>query len=293
MTFVGVDSRSERRRPRWAGPLSTVSREPSRSTPSTTGFLPHAAHRASVARRHRPRQAEVLAHPPLGEYVQARLSRSWVPQQISNRLGKDYPDCPSGRSAPRRSTRRSTSRHAAGSNGICSRVCGACAVAASPTGRPTAAGPVSSTARRRSPSGPPRSRAAAPRGHWEEDLIVSRKAKSAVATLIERTSRFVVLGHPGAARDADTVRDSLVIVVGDLPARLRRSLTWDQGAEMAEHVPLRGDHDAGLLLRPRLALAARQRGSAAATRTPTDSCASTSRRAGPTTLRPRRPSRTS
>ena len=160
-----------------------------------------------------------------------------------------------------------------------------------PTGRPTAAGPVSSTARRRSPSGQPRSRAAAPRGHWEGDLIIGRKEKSAIATLVERTSRFVVLGHPGAARDVDTVRDSRNSVVGDLPARLRRSLTWDQGAEMAEHVSFSaatkmpvhvcdpGSHW--------------QRGSAAAARTPTDSCASTSRRAGPTTLRPCRPSRTS
>ena len=73
---------------------STVSRELHRNTLSARGYLPHAAHRASVARRQRPRQAKVLAHPPLGEYVESRLSRKWSPQQISHRLGKDYPDCP-------------------------------------------------------------------------------------------------------------------------------------------------------------------------------------------------------
>ena len=66
--------------------------------------------------------------------------------------------------------------------------------------------------------------------------MIGATGKSAIATLVERASGFVVLGHLGAERDADTVRDRLIGVVGDLPAQLRRSLTWDQGAEMAEHL---------------------------------------------------------
>ena len=73
-------------------------------------------------------------------------------------------------------------------------------------------------------------------GHWEGDLIIGATGRSAIATLVERTSRFVVLGHLGAERDAGTARNSLINVVSDLPAQLRQSLTWDQGAEMAEHL---------------------------------------------------------
>ena len=72
-------------------------------------------------------------------------------------------------------------------------------------------------------------------GHWEGDLILGAGSRSAVATLVERTTRFVVLGHLPIERTADAVRDSLVTALGQMPASLRRTLTWDQGAEMSEH----------------------------------------------------------
>jgi IS30 family transposase len=53
--------------------------------------------------------------------------------------------------------------------------------------------------------------------------------------LVERSTRFVMLGRVGRERNAETVRDSLIAAVADLPASLRGTLTWDQGAEMAEH----------------------------------------------------------
>jgi IS30 family transposase len=72
-------------------------------------------------------------------------------------------------------------------------------------------------------------------GHWEGDLILGASNGSAVATLVERTTRYVLLGHLPVERTADAVRDSLVAVLGSMPAGLRRTLTWDQGAEMSEH----------------------------------------------------------
>lgn len=72
-------------------------------------------------------------------------------------------------------------------------------------------------------------------GHWEGDLIVGTNNGSAIATLVERTSRLVLLAHLGKERNADAVRDSLVDAIDTLPKALRGSLTWDQGAEMAEH----------------------------------------------------------
>ena len=71
-------------------------------------------------------------------------------------------------------------------------------------------------------------------GHWEGDLVIGKGGKSAVATLVERTSRFVVL-VPLTGRDALTVGDAVIAAAGALPPQIARSLTWDCGAEMAQH----------------------------------------------------------
>ena len=72
-------------------------------------------------------------------------------------------------------------------------------------------------------------------GHWEGDLVLGRAGKSAIATLVERRTRYVLLAALPGGRTAPEVRDALVEAVTTLPARLRRSLTWDRGHEMAEH----------------------------------------------------------
>ena len=72
-------------------------------------------------------------------------------------------------------------------------------------------------------------------GHWEGDLIAGTQNRSAVATLVERSTRYVVLGHLPGDHGAESVMESLVRALRPLPEQLRRTLTWDQGAEMAEH----------------------------------------------------------
>jgi IS30 family transposase len=72
-------------------------------------------------------------------------------------------------------------------------------------------------------------------GHWEGDLIVGAGSRSAIATLVERTTRYVVLGYLPTERTAEAVRHSLVTALSGLPENLRRTLTWDQGTEMSEH----------------------------------------------------------
>ena len=72
-------------------------------------------------------------------------------------------------------------------------------------------------------------------GHWEGDLILGTNSRSAVGTLVERTSRLVLLLHLEGARSADAVDAAMRKAIATLPAELRRSITWDQGAEMANH----------------------------------------------------------
>jgi transposase, IS30 family len=72
-------------------------------------------------------------------------------------------------------------------------------------------------------------------GHWEGDLLVGAFNRSAIATLVERQTRYVLLAAL-AGRTHDHVREALARQILRLPEQLRRSLTWDQGREMAEHV---------------------------------------------------------
>ena len=67
-------------------------------------------------------------------------------------------------------------------------------------------------------------------------MITGEHNGSAIGTLVERTTRFVMLLHLPDAHTADAVRDALVTAVGDLPEQIRRSRTWDQGKEMARHL---------------------------------------------------------
>ncbi|SDS72243.1 Transposase and inactivated derivatives, IS30 family [Actinoplanes derwentensis] len=71
-------------------------------------------------------------------------------------------------------------------------------------------------------------------GHWEGDLVIGKAGRSAVATLVERTSRMLVL-VPLTGRDALTVGDAVIAAAGTLPPQIARSLTWDCGSEMAGH----------------------------------------------------------
>src|SRR6202046_3455519 len=73
-------------------------------------------------------------------------------------------------------------------------------------------------------------------GHWEGDLIIGKNGRSAVGTLVERSTRYVMLLHLPATHTAVEVSDAMAEAVASLPADLARSVTWDQGTEMANHI---------------------------------------------------------
>jgi IS30 family transposase len=191
-----------------------------------------------------------------GRRADRRWSTAWSPEQISNRLRLDFPDDESmrisheaiyqslyvqGRGALRRELT------------ACLRTGRALRV---PRGRARSRGKGFVTEEVMISRRPAEAADRAVPGHWEGDLILGL-GSSAVGTLVERTSRFAMLLHlpPMDGRDgprtkngpaltghgAEAVRDAITAAIATLPEQLRRSLTWDQGAEMAQHTQLRID----------------------------------------------------
>lgn len=72
-------------------------------------------------------------------------------------------------------------------------------------------------------------------GHWEGDCIIGKNGNSAIGTLVERSTRYVMLIHLPHGRSAELMREALTQTITTLPRHLLRSLTWDQGSEMGSH----------------------------------------------------------
>lgn len=214
--------------------VSTVSREIARNT-DPNGYQPYAAHRAAAKRRPRPKTGRLACEGTLRKYVGAKLLLGWSPEQISNRLRKLLPDrlefhvCPETiYQALYFQARGGLKREVAE------------ALRTGRARRKTRRDPEARTSRFRDPminisERPAEVEDRAVPGHWEGDLITGTLNKSAIATLVERTTRYVMLVHLNGDHTAATVRDGLIKSMGGLPKMLRGSLTWDQGSEMATH----------------------------------------------------------
>ena len=214
---------------------SSISRELARNADAQLGYLPHGAHRKAAARRARPKRAKLAVESGLREYVKEKLLIRWSPEQISHTLVKEFPDTPEMRVSPE-TIYQALYFQARG--GLKREI-----QAAIRTGR-TRRKPHRSGEQRTSrfvdpmimiSERPPEVHDRAVPGHWEGDLITGALNQSAIGTLVERTTRYVMLVHLPGDHTAETVRDGLIKTMATLPGHLRGSLTWDQGAEMAGH----------------------------------------------------------
>ncbi|WP_442916539.1 IS30 family transposase [Lentzea sp. DG1S-22] len=217
-------------------PPSTVSREITRNRhPGSGDYRPHAAQDRADRRRPRPKTRKITACPELRERVQGMLDDRFSPEQISRRLRRDHPDRPElhvthetiyqtlylqGRGELRRELARAlrTGRTVRKPHRAPERR------------QPRFTHPMIMISER-----PAEAEDRAVPGHWEGDLIIGGGGTSAIGTLVERATRYVMLVHLPARHDAETVRDGLITTIGTLPAHLRQSLTWDQGSEMGRH----------------------------------------------------------
>lgn len=214
---------------------STVSREVKRGTTST--WRPYRATSAQAAadlRAARPQLSKLAEDERLRDHVQGELEKRRSPEQISRRLVVDFPDDPRMRVSPETIYR---SIYVQG-RGALRRELAVCLR----TGRAVRKPRRTATDRRgRIPNmvniseRPAEADDRAVPGHWEGDLIVGSKSSSAIGTLVERSTRFVMLLHLPGGHTAEEVEKAMIGAAAAMPAQLRRTLTWDQGREMSNH----------------------------------------------------------
>ncbi|MFI9789164.1 IS30 family transposase, partial [Kitasatospora sp. NPDC051984] len=215
---------------------STVSREIRRNRHPVSGaYRPHAAQARADARRPRPKPGKIARNPELRDFVQDHLERKWSPEQICQALRDTFPERPEMHvvhetvyQALYVQGRGELRRELAGAlrTGRARRVPHRQAAAR----RPRFIDPMVMISDR-----PAEANDRAVPGHWEGDLIIGKDGASAIGTLVERHTRYAMLLHLPNGRTAEHVRDALVDTVRTLPGHLVRSLTWDQGSEMAAH----------------------------------------------------------
>jgi len=201
-----------------------------------------AAHRAAQRRRGTARRGDcaITAHPPLRDEVHARLRRGWSPEEIAGSLKTDYPDFPW-----MHTSHESIYRYVyVVARGGLQRELAACLRRHHRTRKPRRRGVAATQGKLQDmvliDQRPPEVETRLLPGHFEGDLILGAGNRSAVGVLVERTSRYTFLCHL-PQKDATSVRAAFTRKLEALPAPLLKSLTYDQGKEMAEHKRLAAD----------------------------------------------------
>jgi transposase, IS30 family len=190
------------------------------------------AERRAERRAKRPKVAKLASCARLRREVERRLDQRWSPEQIAHRLKVEFPDDPEMRVS-----------HETIYQSLYIQARGALRkelTAALRTGRNRRHHPGRRRGGQLTDMVPIADRPAeaddrAVPGHWEGDLLLIRSGRSALATLVERSSRYLMLVNLPRGRTAAAVRRQLAARVVRLPGELTRSITWDQGKEMAEH----------------------------------------------------------
>ena len=217
---------------------ATVSRELRRnvSVRRPRSYRPLLAQHKAEQRARRPKLSKLASNPRLHAEVQRLLLKKLSPEQISARLRRQFPDDADMQVSHEAIYR---SLYVQG-RGELRRELAKCLR----TGRALRRPRRRTETRGRIPdmvmiSERPAEAAdrAVPR-HWEGDLIIGANGRSAIGTLVERSTRFVMLLHLPDNHGAEAVRDAVIEAMTALPAALRRSLTWDQGAEMHRHLEI-------------------------------------------------------
>lgn len=220
---------------------SVISREIARHTGPDGSYYAPLAHRAAAVARRRPKTFRLIENPGLCRRIETWMDDGWSPRLIAETLRSDHPgSTPTARVNRvshetiyqalyvqtrgglrhdlhrQLSTRRAARRPQAGSRRDHSPYREAFTIRQRPAEVEDRAVP----------------------GHWEGDLIIGAGGTSAVGTLVERTTRFVMLLHLPGRHDSHSVAEAMIAEMGRLPEHLRKSLTYDRGTELAQYAKI-------------------------------------------------------
>ncbi len=218
-------------------PRSRPERGPGAPRTRAWDYRPSRAQRRAERLAARPKPAKLAQQPRLRELVQAKLRERLSPQQVAAELRREFPDQPEmwvsheaiyqsiyvqGRGALRRElavclrTGRALRRPRRTSRERRARIPGMVNISERPAEVEDRAVP----------------------GHWEGDLILGQHSQSAIGTLVERSTRYVMLLHLPTGHGPLEVQEAMIAATQRLPQRLWKSLTWDQGLEMRHHAAI-------------------------------------------------------
>ena len=222
---------------------STVSRELRRNVDGERCYRATTAHALAYGRASRPKPAKLATNLVLRAKVEKDLERKYSPEQITGRLRVEFPDEPEMQVSPETiyqslyvQSRGALRRDLA----VCLRTGRALRRPSRKVGQRKNRIPNMINISER----PPEVEDRAVPGNWEGDLIIGKQNQTAIGTLVERSTGYVMLLHLPDGYKPEQVRDALAAKIKTLPESLRLSLTWDQGPEMREweHVKV----DAGI-----------------------------------------------
>ena len=207
------------------------------------GWDPTPRYRASTAqarsaeRARRPKPRKLTTNTRLRDEVQTRLKRKHSPRQIAKRLPRDFPDDTEMRVSHETIYRSIYVQGKGGLRRELHRSLRTGRALRKPHRRPEQRrGRIRDMVNISQRPAEIEDRAVP--GHWEGDLIVGAHSASAIGTLVERMTRFTLLLHLPDGHTAPHVQEAMVAKMADLPDLLRRTLTWDQGKEMANHAAI-------------------------------------------------------
>ena len=222
---------------------STICRELQRNVEGTKSYRATTAHALAYERASRPKAAKLTTNLVLRAKVEKDLEKKYSPEQITGRLRVEFPDDLEMRVSPetiyqslyvqsRGALRRDLT--------VCLRTGRALRRPSRKVGQRKNRIPNMINIAER----PPEVEDRAVPGNWEGDLIIGKQNQTAIGTLVERTTGYVMLLHLPDGYKPEQVRDVLAAKIKTLPDSLRLSLTWDQGPEMRDwkHVSI----DAGI-----------------------------------------------
>jgi IS30 family transposase len=223
---------------------STISRELQRNVEGTKSYRATTAHALAYQRASRPKPAKLATNLVLRAKVEKDLERKYSPEQITGRLRVEFPNDPEMQVSPETIYQSLYVQ----SRGALRRDLAKCLRTGRALRRPSRK---VGQRKNRIPNminiseRPPEVEDRAVPGNWEGDLIIGKQNQTAIGTLVERATGYVMLLHLPDGYKPEQVRDALAAKIKTLPESLRLSLTWDQGSEMNEweHVAIDADID--------------------------------------------------